>query len=58
MWSPFPTTTRWRPDGDTGLDWANRSGDVAVCRRCGFVHTFFEQVEWRVPDAGSQVAEP
>jgi predicted nucleic-acid-binding Zn-ribbon protein len=37
-----------------GLDWANRSGDGAVCRQCGFVHTFFHPVEWRVPEAGSQ----
>ena len=41
-----------------GLDWANRSGDGAVCRRCGFVHTFFQEVEWRVPDTGRQVTEP
>ena len=25
-----------------GLDWANRSGDGAVCRACGYVHTFLD----------------
>jgi hypothetical protein len=24
------------------LDWANRSGDGAICRACGFVHTFLD----------------
>ncbi len=24
------------------LDWANRSGDGAICRGCGFVHTFLD----------------
>jgi hypothetical protein len=24
------------------LDWANRSGDGAICRSCGFVHTFLD----------------
>jgi hypothetical protein len=30
------------------LDWANRSGDGAVCRSCGFVHTFLDgNLTWR-----------
>lgn len=24
------------------LDWANRSGDGAICESCGFVHTFLD----------------
>jgi hypothetical protein len=33
-----------------GLDWANRSGDGAVCRACGFVHTFLDgQLTWGEP---------
>lgn len=33
------------------LDWANRAGDGAICRACGFVHTFLGvAVSWRVPD--------
>ena len=32
-----------------GMDWANRSGVGAICRTCGFVHTFLDgQLEWRV----------
>ncbi|BDD84594.1 hypothetical protein TPB0596_43570 [Tsukamurella pulmonis] len=23
-----------------GFDWANRSGDGAICTACGYVHTF------------------
>ena len=31
------------------LDWANRSGDGAVCRGCGYVHTFLDgNLTWRV----------
>ena len=33
-----------------GLDWANRSADGAICRGCGFVHTFYDRLDWRVPD--------
>jgi hypothetical protein len=33
-----------------GLDWANKSGDGAICRTCGFIHTFLEgALEWRRP---------
>ncbi|HEY0952683.1 hypothetical protein [Nocardioides sp.] len=29
------------------LDWANRSGDGAICNACGFVHTFLDgQLSW------------
>ena len=24
------------------LDWANRSGEGAICRACGYVHTFLD----------------
>jgi len=24
------------------LDWANRSGEGAICQACGFVHTFLD----------------
>ena len=29
------------------LDWANKSGTGCICTACGFVHTFFGQVDWR-----------
>ncbi|MGY2702242.1 hypothetical protein [Nocardioides sp. HB32] len=30
------------------LDWANRSGDGAICQSCGFVHTFLDgNLTWR-----------
>lgn len=30
------------------LDWANKAGEGAVCRSCGYVHTFLDvAVEWR-----------
>ena len=36
-----------------GLDWANKSGVGAICRTCGFVHTFLDgSLEWRVGDGG------
>ena len=32
------------------LDWANKSATGAVCRGCGYVHTFMgDRVEWRAP---------
>ena len=34
-----------------GLDWANRSADGAICRRCGYVHSFASTLEWRAPQA-------
>ncbi len=34
-----------------GLDWANKTADGAICRTCGFVHTFMGgAVEWRKAD--------
>ncbi|WP_121258815.1 zinc ribbon domain-containing protein [Nocardioides ferulae] len=33
-----------------GLDWANRSAVAAVCRTCGYVHTFLGgDLEFRRP---------
>lgn len=33
------------------LDWANKSAAGAICRACGYVHTFMgDRVEWRSPD--------
>jgi hypothetical protein len=33
------------------LDWLNKSGDGAVCMRCGYVHTFLgEAHQWVAPD--------
>ena len=30
------------------LDWANRSGDGAVCKACGYVHVFLDgDLTWR-----------
>jgi hypothetical protein len=30
------------------LEWANRSGDGAICQSCGFVHTFLDgNLTWR-----------
>jgi predicted nucleic-acid-binding Zn-ribbon protein len=38
-----------------GLDWANRSGVGAICRSCGFVHTFLDgQLDWRTPGDASK----
>lgn len=32
------------------LDWANKSGDGAICVRCGFVHTFMARAhQWVDP---------
>ena len=33
-----------------GLDWANKSADGAICRACGFVHSFVGELEWRTPE--------
>lgn len=33
------------------LDWANKSADGAICRRCGYVHTFMGGgLQWLAPD--------
>jgi hypothetical protein len=41
------------------LDWANRSGDGAVCRTCGFVHTFLGgDLAWQRPSADPDVSAP
>lgn len=33
------------------LDWLNRSADGAICRRCGFVHSFMGDAhQWVAPD--------
>ena len=40
-----------------GLDWANKKGDGAICRECGFVHTFMGgTLTWQ--RAGEPVVEP
>ncbi|CAI9409071.1 hypothetical protein [Nocardioides sp. T2.26MG-1] len=32
------------------LDWANRSGEGAICRACGYVHTFLDgDLAWGAP---------
>jgi len=41
------------------LDWANRSGVGAVCRTCGYVHTFLGgDLEWRRPSEGAEAPAP
>ena len=33
------------------LDWANKSADGAICRRCGYVHTFMGNgLQWLSPE--------
>ncbi len=40
-----------------GLDWANKKGDGAICRECGFVHTFMGgTLTWQ--RAGEPLVEP
>ena len=35
------------------LDWLNKSGDGAICLRCGYVHTFLGDAhQWVAPEAG------
>lgn len=47
--SPPPESSAWS-SRLLGLDWANKSGDGAICRTCGFIHTFLEgALEWRRP---------
>ena len=36
------------------LDWANKSADGAICRDCGFVHSFVSPLTWRAPSDESR----
>ena len=39
------------------LDWANKSADGAVCRLCGFVHSFLAPLQWRRESSPSATDE-
>lgn len=40
------------------LDWANKSADGAVCRSCGYVHSFLAPLTWRRPTDSARDESP
>lgn len=37
-----------------GFDWADRQGEAATCRSCGFVHSFAGGLEWVTPSPAEE----